>query len=272
MNKEMELFGAVKVISGEFKGRIGYYDDDDYIFPDDISLDGEGDDEENIIDNSIPVAIVYFGHFSLATEHHAIPYDSLEYASMNDLMKRKDELTELCSPFNVNSKITYKKRCGYFSELHYVETTLIEKVVEQRYMSKPSGAKVFISHSSVDKPFAKMLCMDLEANGYIPWLDEWDIKVGESIPEKISNGLQEADFIIVILSDNSVSSKWVEREWQTQYWNEIENGRINVLPILLKECKIPELLRTKKYADFRSDFNTGLRDLLAALEALPRNK
>ncbi|WP_312721899.1 toll/interleukin-1 receptor domain-containing protein, partial [Escherichia sp. AM3] len=73
--------------------------------------------------------------------------------------------------------------------------------------------------------------MDLEANGYAPWLDEWDIKVGESIPERISDGLEEADFVIVILSGNAVSSKWVEREWQTKYWNEIQYNRIHVLPL-----------------------------------------
>lgn len=51
-------------------------------------------------------------------------------------------------------------------------------------MNKPNGAKIFISHSSLDKPFAKMLCMDLEANGYAPWLDEWDIKVGGLFPSE----------------------------------------------------------------------------------------
>lgn len=93
MPKEMERFGTVKVISGEFKGRIGYYDDDDYIFPDGIVFD-DNDKNEDIIDNAIPAAIVYFGYFSLAAEHHAIPYDDLEYVSMNDLVKRKDELTD----------------------------------------------------------------------------------------------------------------------------------------------------------------------------------
>lgn len=267
MPKEMDRYGTVKVISGEFKGRIGYYDDDDSIFPEDYEWNEENDDVTP--EGVIHVAIVYFGYFSLATEHHYIPYDDLEYASMYDLMNRKTELASLCSPYN---KTSYKKLCSYFSELHYVETTLLEQIVEQRYMNKPSGAKVFISHSSLDKPFAKMLCMDLEANGYIPWLDEWDIKVGESIPEKISNGLEEADFIIVILSENAVTSKWVEREWHTKYWNEIQHGRIHVLPILLKDCKIPELLKTKKYADFRNDFNIGLNDLLSALESLSNKK
>ena len=61
MPKEMERFGTVKVISGEFKGRIGYYDDDDYIFPDGIVFD-DNDKNEDIIDNAIPAAIVYFGY------------------------------------------------------------------------------------------------------------------------------------------------------------------------------------------------------------------
>jgi len=267
MPKEMDRYGAVKVISGEFKGRIGYYEDDDTIFPEGYEYDE--DDENEIPEGVLQVAIVYFGYFSIATEYYGIPYDDLEYATMHDLMTRKNELTELCSPYN---KTSYKKLCSYFSELHYVETTLLDKIVEQRYMSKPNGAKVFISHSSLDKPFAKILCMDLEANGYVPWLDEWDIKVGESIPERISNGLEEADFVIVILSENAISSKWVEREWQTKYWNEIQHGRIHVLPLLLKDCKIPELLKTKKYADFRENFNIGLRDLLAGLEYLSNKK
>nr|WP_282563826.1 toll/interleukin-1 receptor domain-containing protein [Providencia alcalifaciens] len=54
-----------------------------------------------------------------------------------------------------------------------------------------------------------MLCLELENNGHKPWLDELDIHIGESIPEKVSQGLQDADFVIVILSKNSVSSKWV---------------------------------------------------------------
>ncbi|MFJ5386733.1 toll/interleukin-1 receptor domain-containing protein [Pectobacterium sp. CHL-2024] len=262
-------YGIVKVIDGLHKGRIGYYDDDDIILPEDETFD----DDESIYNESKNierVAIVYFGTFLLAPGYYSIPYNEIEYASMNDLMTRKDELFNLCSPFVLKKKINHKELCSYFSELHLVETTLLEKIVEQRYVNKPTGFKIFISHSSKDKPFAKLLCMDLEANGYIPWLDEWNISVGESIPEKISSGLQEADFIIVILSEDSVSSKWVEREWQIKYWNEIEKGHINVLPILLKDCQIPELLRTKKYADFRTDFNRGLNDLLSALENLSR--
>ncbi len=266
-------YGIVKVKYGECKGRIGLYDDDEYIVHEGyVFIENEESDEaeREFLENSDHLAIVYFGAFILAPEHYCIPHDALEHVTMNDLMKRKDELFNLCVPYDEKGPKEYEKLCSYFAELHFVETTLLEKIVEQRYMNKPTKSKIFISHSSLDKPFAKLLCMDLEAQGYIPWLDEWDIRVGESIPERISSGLQEADFILVILSSNSVGSKWVEREWQTKYWSEIEKGKIVVLPLLLQECVIPELLRTKKYADFRFDFNKGLNDLLYALEHLSK--
>lgn len=56
-------------------------------------------------------------------------------------------------------------------------------------------------------------------------MDEWDICVGESIPEKVSNGLSDADFIVVVLSGNSIKSQWVEREWHAKYWSEIEKTK-----------------------------------------------
>jgi hypothetical protein len=62
MPKEMDRYGTVKVISGKFKGRIGYYDDDDSIFPENYEWNEEEDDDETI-EGIIHVAIVYFGHF-----------------------------------------------------------------------------------------------------------------------------------------------------------------------------------------------------------------
>ena len=70
-------------------------------------------------------------------------------------------------------------------------------------------------------------------------LDEWEIKVGECIPSKIDHAIGEADYVIIVLSPDAVESGWVEREWQSKYWDEIEQNKIFVLPVLLKDCKIP---------------------------------
>ena len=68
----------------------------------------------------------------------------------------------------------------------------------------------FISHSSKDKPFIRKLVADLTAEGVSVWLDEQRIRVGDSIPERIGQGLAESDIFLIALSENSVGSDWGE--------------------------------------------------------------
>lgn len=126
-------------------------------------------------------------------------------------------------------------------------------------------AKIFISHSSKDKTFVEKLAQDLMELGYEPWLDEWEIEVGDCIPSKIEHGIAGADYVIVVLSQNSVASKWVNREWKTKYWEEIETNRRMVLPIIIDNCEIPKLLSTKKYADFRRNYAVGFATLMSSI-------
>ena len=126
-------------------------------------------------------------------------------------------------------------------------------------------AKIFISYSSENKDFARKLALDFTKLGHEPWLDEWEIKVGESILSKIEYGISEADYVVVVLSTNSVKSGWVEREWKTKYWEEIEQNKTSVLPVLIEDCKIPPLLKCKKYADFRKDYAVGLAELTSTI-------
>jgi hypothetical protein len=126
-------------------------------------------------------------------------------------------------------------------------------------------AKLFISHSSQDKEFARQLAEDIKQIGHTPWLDEWEIKVGESIPKRIEQGVAEADYVVLVLSPNSTASNWVEAEWRAKYWNEAEQGQIMVLPALIADCEIPGLLKPKRYADFRKSYSVGLVQLMAAI-------
>lgn len=127
-------------------------------------------------------------------------------------------------------------------------------------------AKVFISYSSKNKEFALKLAADLKALSHEPWLDEWEIRVGDCIPTKIEDGIEEADYVVVVLSAHSVESGWVEREWKTKYWQEVNEGKIRVLPALIEDCESPPLLRTKRYADFRQSYGAGLVRLTAAID------
>jgi len=124
--------------------------------------------------------------------------------------------------------------------------------------------KIFISHSSKDKQFALQLASDLKELGHQPWLDEWEIKVGECIVSNVQRGLEECEYVIVVLSENSVKSNWVENEWKAKYWDEVETGKIMVLPVLISNCTIPSLLKTKRYADFRKNLAIGMVHLMGA--------
>jgi len=59
---------------------------------------------------------------------------------------------------------------------------------------------------------------------------------------------------------------WVDREWKAKYWEEVNKNKTVILPILLEDCNIPILLKSKKYADFRYNYHEGLKQLLSVLE------
>ena len=207
----------------------------------------------------------------MTDDYFFIPDEYVREVTIADLMQRREELHDLIGRFseeNGDLCIEPEEKIDLLTELHFIEGVLVDRMIHARYGNNAQGAKIFISHSSKDKQFAIWLGTDLKASGHTPWFDEWDICVGESIPEKVSHGLSSADFVVVVLSQNSIKSKWVEREWHAKYWSEIEKNQTIVLPILIEDCDIPELLKTKKYADFRSNYNDGLEDVLFAVDRL----
>lgn len=127
-------------------------------------------------------------------------------------------------------------------------------------------AKIFLSHSTKDKPFVKKLAQSLWNLGHTVGLDIWDILVGDKIVSKIEADIESADFVAVVLSKNGLESGWVETEWQAKYWDEIQRREILVLPIRLDDCEIPFLLRGRKYADFRVRYEVGLVALAISLQ------
>jgi hypothetical protein len=116
-------------------------------------------------------------------------------------------------------------------------------------------ASIFLSHSSLDKDFARRLAVDLRARGIRVWLDEADIGVGDSLIGRLEQAIDETDYLAVLLSENSVQSEWVLREVRMALHREISGKRVVVLPLLYHSCNIPGFLRDKIYADFRNEAN-----------------
>jgi len=239
-------YGPVFITDGEFKGRIGCLDDD------------------TVDENDEPIGYVFLGHPYYSDEYR-IPIKFLRDITTEDLYIRQGELRDELYRMFFSNKKSEKKKAGLLSEMLFIECIFSEKFIKARFCNKGEGKHLFISHSSKDKPFARLLATDLTEAGHFAWLDEWQIKVGESIPGSISKALEKSDYVLVVLSSNSNESEWVKQEWFTKYWDEITEKEVKVIPILMEECKIPELLKTKKYADFRREYSNGLEELLFAL-------
>jgi hypothetical protein len=159
------------------------------------------------------------------------------------------------------------------AQLNVLEPKLIaEDLVDQavqakvnRHEQKGDEIVAFLSHSSKDKPFVRQLAADLAREGITVWLDEQMIRVGDSITDKISQGLAESDYFLIALSENSVQSEWVKRELNQALVTEIEERKVRILPLKLSECEVPPLIKDKKYADFSSHYRTGVTQLLTAM-------
>ena len=115
--------------------------------------------------------------------------------------------------------------------------------------------KIFLSHSSKDKPLVKRINDDLKSHDFITWLDSDDIPLGGSIVEFIERGLSESDIVMVFLSEHAVHSKWVQNEWQAKLFSHINENRIIIIPVLVNKCQIPKFLAHLKYADFTETYN-----------------
>jgi 5'-deoxynucleotidase YfbR-like HD superfamily hydrolase len=130
--------------------------------------------------------------------------------------------------------------------------------------------KIFLSYSKADVKAVKRVRDDLRTHGHQPWFADDDIRCGESIPEKLSQGLDKADIAIVFLSKHSVINHWVKNEWMIKFFEQVNKGGVYIFPLLLEACEVPRLLQDKKLIDFtdNSAYETNLSILLRELQQI----
>ncbi len=92
---------------------------------------------------------------------------------------------------------------------------------------------VFISHSSKDKEsIALPLYESMKAKGLSPWLDKANIVWGDSVNAKISQGLTNSRFILVVITRNFVESQFCLAEYRSACATEMSDGSTRLLPLV----------------------------------------
>lgn len=99
-------------------------------------------------------------------------------------------------------------------------------------LSAPADYDVFLSHASEDKlSVAAPLAAELERRGIVVWLDEQQLRLGDSLSERIDEGLARARFGVVVLSHAFFAKGWPRRELDGLVSRETALGQKVILPV-----------------------------------------
>ena len=114
--------------------------------------------------------------------------------------------------------------------------------------------RVFLCHASADKPiFAQQLATDLRNQGVKVWFDDWSMKAGDSLRQKIfGQGIPTCTHFLVILSKRSIHRPWVEEELDAALVSRLDGGP-DLVPIVfgrLDKRDIPLDIQSKVYRRF----------------------
>lgn len=127
---------------------------------------------------------------------------------------------------------------------------------------------VFICHASEDKDdFVRPLAERLRLHHLEVWYDEFSLKIGDSLSQKIDEGLLRSRFGIVVLSANFFKKPWAKRELSGLISREMVEGISLILPVWhrvtvqdVMEYSPP--LADKKAGSSSQGINTLVRDLI----------
>lgn len=93
------------------------------------------------------------------------------------------------------------------------------------------NVRLFISHSSKDKPLVEQLALALTERGIDVWLDKWEISPGDDIVARINEGLATATAGTIVLSRHSRESGWVTAEQDSMFFARVEDGKV-LIPVV----------------------------------------
>jgi len=136
----------------------------------------------------------------------------------------------------------------------------------------------FISYCSIDNLFVKKLYQDIKRHGVTCWYAPEELKVGDRIRTKIDESIYLFDKLLLILSEHSVNSQWVDQEVETALARERDSNSNVLFPIRLDDSVLKSkngwaslIKNTRHIGDFQkwddeNSYNIALNRLLMDLK------
>lgn len=133
---------------------------------------------------------------------------------------------------NINSILGYLR--SVYDDIDFWKTSGNDgenKMVSQQKML--AKYDVFVSHANADKSsFVNDLKLSLDKLGVSVFYDKDTLEWGDNWKSKILEGVEQAEFAIIVISQNFFGREWTEKEL-TEFLNrQNRNGQKIILPIL----------------------------------------
>ena len=200
----------------------------------------------------------------------------------NDLSAVKGlETIEHAGPSTIGIDTLYRSQ-GRIPEMFLRDAGVPDSLIDymRSLVGKPFDYySCFISYSSGDEAFAKRLHADLQSNNVRSWFAPEDMKIGDKIRPRIDETIRMYDKLLLVLSQHSVASKWVEYEVETALNKEQEGKSPVLFPVRLdgavmesttawaahikRTRHIGDFTRWKNHNAYEKAFARLLRDLKA---------
>ncbi|MFC1633965.1 toll/interleukin-1 receptor domain-containing protein [Planctomycetota bacterium] len=138
-----------------------------------------------------------------------------------------------------------------------------------RQFRHPSWPDLFLCHSHRDRRFVRRVARDLQRLAVSVWYAEWELEVGDSLHACIGEALERSAFVGVVLSPDSVASRWCQSELDQALAREKRTGGTVVLPLLYRRVPLPPFLEGRLYLNFSRSYFKALARLVGFLQMIP---
>ncbi len=130
-------------------------------------------------------------------------------------------------------------------------------------MHDESEKGLFVSYNSESGDFVRALAATLTMAGARVWLDQWEIRPGDSIPSAIDAGLSGFDTFVLVWSAGAAKSRWVKKEMNAAIARWTAEDSYRLIPVRMDETPVPTVIADLQYIDATDgDHNALAKKLL----------
>lgn len=144
--------------------------------------------------------------------------------------------------------------------------------------------EIFLCHDSSDKPFVDQLSTELIKIGVTPWYDKISLQIGDSLIDKIHEGIMNCAYAVIVLSPSFINNHaWPNREfkslthkslaarkngvpknpllpiWRGVTQNEVMNYDLELSGIVALQAPLTEIINKNEVQSIASKIVTSMR-------------